>query len=41
MGVGLVGYLILILSRKPGLSYFAIYLAAWGIYPMIPYVLVG
>lgn len=37
--VGVVGYIILIsndAARKPGVSYFAIYLAACGIYPMIP-----
>ncbi|THH18088.1 hypothetical protein EW146_g2839 [Bondarzewia mesenterica] len=35
-GIGLVGYIILIASRNPSLSYFAIYLAASAIYPTIP-----
>ncbi|CBQ73100.1 related to allantoate permease [Sporisorium reilianum SRZ2] len=37
--IGVVGYAILISNdpkRRPGVSYFAIYLAALGIYPMIP-----
>ncbi|TKY85821.1 hypothetical protein EX895_005362 [Sporisorium graminicola] len=37
--LGVVGYIILISNdpkHKPGVSYFAIYLAAIGIYPMIP-----
>ncbi|KAI0079386.1 MFS general substrate transporter [Panus rudis PR-1116 ss-1] len=34
--VGLAGYIILIVSRSPGLSYFGVYLAACGIYPNIP-----
>ncbi|GAC93479.1 transporter [Pseudozyma hubeiensis SY62] len=37
--VGVIGYVILIANdprSKPGVSYFAIYLAACGIYPMIP-----
>jgi len=33
--VGITGYVILIASRNFGLSYFATYLAACGIYPMI------
>ncbi|KAJ3565456.1 hypothetical protein NP233_g7613 [Leucocoprinus birnbaumii] len=35
-GVGLVGYIILICSRTPALSYFAVYLAISAIYPTIP-----
>ncbi|KAF5356139.1 hypothetical protein D9756_004072 [Leucocoprinus leucothites] len=35
-GIGLVGYIILICSRTPGLSYFAVYLAISAIYPTIP-----
>jgi len=35
-GVGLIAYLILILSKSPALSYFAVYLAASAIYPTIP-----
>jgi len=34
--VGMVGYIILIASRTPALSYFAVYLAASGIYPLLP-----
>ncbi|KAG8763222.1 hypothetical protein FRC11_005333 [Ceratobasidium sp. 423] len=34
--IGLAGYIILIASRNPALSYFAVYLAASGIYPLIP-----
>ncbi|EST05484.2 Major facilitator superfamily [Kalmanozyma brasiliensis GHG001] len=37
--VGIIGYIILIANdarRKSGVSYFAVYLAACGIYPMIP-----
>ena len=34
--VGGVGYVILVLSRNPALSYFAIYLGAAGIFPLIP-----
>ncbi|KAH8922657.1 MFS general substrate transporter [Atractiella rhizophila] len=34
--VGMAGYIILIASTSPALSYFAIYLAASGIYPLIP-----
>ncbi|KZV75499.1 MFS general substrate transporter [Peniophora sp. CONT] len=33
---GFAGYIILVASRTPGLSYFATYLAASGIYPTIP-----
>ncbi|KAL0951359.1 hypothetical protein HGRIS_008063 [Hohenbuehelia grisea] len=33
--VGLVGYIILIVSRTPGLSYFAVYLAVSAIYPTV------
>lgn len=33
---GAAGYIILISSKTPGLSYFAIFLAASGIYPLIP-----
>jgi len=36
MAVGLVGYIILMVSRTPALSYFAVFLAASGIYPLIP-----
>ncbi|KAF9269232.1 MFS general substrate transporter [Marasmius fiardii PR-910] len=34
--LGGAGYIILIASRKPALSYFAVYLATCGIYPVIP-----
>ncbi|THH26980.1 hypothetical protein EUX98_g7204 [Antrodiella citrinella] len=34
--IGAAGYIILIASRTPGLSYFGVYLAACGIYPNIP-----
>lgn len=34
--VGAAGYIILIASRNAALSYFAVYLAASGIYPLIP-----
>ncbi|KAH6916849.1 major facilitator superfamily domain-containing protein [Coprinopsis sp. MPI-PUGE-AT-0042] len=34
--VGLAAYIILIASRTPGLSYFAVYLAVSAIYPIIP-----
>ncbi|SNX84436.1 related to allantoate permease [Melanopsichium pennsylvanicum] len=37
--LGVIGYIILIANdpkNKPGVSYFAVYLAALGIYPMIP-----
>lgn len=36
ISIGIAGYVILIASRLPGLSYFGIYLAAAGIYPCIP-----
>lgn len=36
ISIGITGYIILAASRVPGLSYFAIYLAAAGIYPCIP-----
>ncbi|KAH7912569.1 major facilitator superfamily domain-containing protein [Hygrophoropsis aurantiaca] len=35
-GTGLVGYIILITSRSPALSYFACFLAASAIYPVVP-----
>lgn len=35
-GVGAAAYIILVCSRSPGLSYFAVFLAAGAIYPMIP-----
>lgn len=35
-GVGLIAYTILIVSRSPALSYFAVYLAVSAIYPTIP-----
>ncbi|THV07658.1 MFS general substrate transporter [Dendrothele bispora CBS 962.96] len=35
-GTGLIGYIILICSRTPGLSYFAVFLGASAIYPSIP-----
>jgi len=35
-GVGLIAYIILIVSTKPALSYFAVYLAVSAIYPIIP-----
>ncbi|KAJ3481682.1 hypothetical protein NLI96_g7499 [Meripilus lineatus] len=34
--IGAAGYIILIASRSPALSYFGVYLAACGIYPNIP-----
>ncbi|KAF5373271.1 hypothetical protein D9615_007392 [Tricholomella constricta] len=34
--LGTAGYIILISSRNPALSYFAVYLATCGIYPVIP-----
>lgn len=34
--VGMIGYIILIVSRNATLSYIAVYLAACGIYPTIP-----
>lgn len=36
ISIGIAGYIILAASRVPGLSYFAIYLSAAGIYPCIP-----
>ncbi|KAH8833207.1 MFS general substrate transporter [Flagelloscypha sp. PMI_526] len=36
LSLGAVGYIILISSRNPKLSYFATYLATCGIYPVIP-----
>lgn len=36
MCLGGIGYIILIASRSPALSYFAVYLATCGIYPVIP-----
>ena len=36
ISLGIAGYIILATSRLPGLSYFAIYLAAAGIYSCIP-----
>lgn len=36
MSIGVAGYIVLIASRNAGVSYFAIYLAAVGIYPLIP-----
>ncbi|KAF9455044.1 MFS general substrate transporter [Macrolepiota fuliginosa MF-IS2] len=35
-GVGLTGYIILIFSRVPALSYFAVFFAVSAIYPTIP-----
>ncbi|KAF8922717.1 MFS general substrate transporter [Mucidula mucida] len=35
-GTGLIGYIILVASRTPGLSYFAVFLASSAIYPTIP-----
>jgi len=35
-GLGLIAYAILIASRSPALSYFAVYLAVSAIYPTIP-----
>lgn len=40
MGVGIIGYIILIASPIPGLSYAAVFLAACGIYPLIPNTIV-
>ena len=34
--IGAPGYIILIASRSPALSYFGVYLAVCGIYPNIP-----
>ncbi|KAF7436681.1 hypothetical protein PC9H_003514 [Pleurotus ostreatus] len=36
LGIGLVAYIILLTSRSPALSYFAVYLAVSAIYPTIP-----
>jgi len=36
MCIGIAGYIILVASRNAALSYFAVYLAAVGIYPCIP-----
>ena len=36
LAFGATGYIILIASRNAALSYFAIYLAATGIFPLIP-----
>ncbi|KAJ3548320.1 hypothetical protein NMY22_g1302 [Coprinellus aureogranulatus] len=36
--VGLAAYIILVVSKSPGLSYFATYLAVSAIYPTIPWV---
>ncbi|KAL5531265.1 hypothetical protein ACEPAG_4142 [Sanghuangporus baumii] len=37
--LGIVAYIILIVSRSAALSYFAVYLAACGIYPLIPNII--
>lgn len=37
--MGLVGYIILIVSRNATLSYVAVYLAACGIFPTIPNII--
>lgn len=37
--LGLAAYIILILSRSAALSYFAVYMAACGIYPLIPNII--
>ncbi|KAG6876718.1 hypothetical protein C0993_000893, partial [Termitomyces sp. T159_Od127] len=34
--LGAAGYIILIASRNPALSYFATYMATCGIYPLVP-----
>jgi len=39
LAVGAAGYIILIASRSAGVSYFAVYLAACGIYSSIPNVI--
>ncbi|KAH9832609.1 MFS general substrate transporter [Rhodofomes roseus] len=39
LAVGAAGYIILIASRNAGVSYFAVYLAACGIYSSIPNVI--
>jgi len=36
LSIAFIGYIILIFSRSAALSYFAVFLAASGIYPMIP-----
>ncbi|KAN0125053.1 hypothetical protein V8E52_001605 [Russula decolorans] len=36
LGTAFIGYLILIMSRNTALSYFAIYLAAASLFPLIP-----
>ncbi|KAF4573040.1 hypothetical protein EYR36_007550 [Pleurotus pulmonarius] len=36
LGIGLIAYIILLTSRSPALSYFAVYLAVSAIYPTIP-----
>ncbi|TFK77220.1 MFS general substrate transporter [Pluteus cervinus] len=36
LGIGLVAYIILIISRSPALSYFSVFLAVSAIYPTIP-----
>jgi len=37
--IAAAGYIILIVSRSAALSYFAVYLAACGIYPLIPNII--
>lgn len=39
MSVGGIGFIILITSRNAALSYFAVYLAACGVYPCVPNVI--
>ncbi|KAF7308926.1 MFS domain-containing protein [Mycena kentingensis (nom. inval.)] len=36
LSIGAVGYIILIISRNAALSYFAVYVAACGIFPVVP-----
>jgi len=36
MCIGMAGYIVLVASRNAALSYFAVYLAAVGIYPCVP-----
>ncbi|KDR80770.1 hypothetical protein GALMADRAFT_1105708 [Galerina marginata CBS 339.88] len=36
LSIGAVGYIILVASRSAALSYFAVYMATVGIYPVIP-----
>ncbi|KAK0214779.1 MFS general substrate transporter [Armillaria fumosa] len=36
LSLGAVGYIVLITSRSPAVSYFAVYLATCGIYPVVP-----